>query len=136
MAIDRPYAAGSGAGTGIRNRGLPMRLCRPLALFVLTAGLVVLANDLTAVADDVPTKADKKAKRKALLEAKAAEATKAAEAAKATETAKAAKPAGVATPAAPARSAAALTQLIDAQVSRRLAEGKVSPSPLCTDDEF
>jgi hypothetical protein len=104
-----------------------MRLFRPLALLVLTAGLVVLANDLTAVADDVPTKADKKAKRKALLEAKAAEAAKAAEGA---------KPADVAKPAAPTRSAATLTQLIDAQITRRLAEGKVSPSPLCADDEF
>ena len=35
-----------------------------LALLVLTAGLVVLANELTAFADDVPTKAEKKAKRK------------------------------------------------------------------------
>ena len=108
-----------------------MRLFRPLALFALTAGLVVLANDLSAVADDTPTKADKKAKQKALREAKLA--------AKAAETARpadVAKPAEAAKPAGPARPATALTQLIDSHVAQRLAEGKVAPSPACTDEEF
>ena len=105
-----------------------MRIRRPLALLVLTAGLIVLAGELTVTAQDA--KIDKKAKRKALLEAKAA---KAAEAAKPPEVA---KPADVARPAAPARSAAALTQQIDSQIARKLAEEKVTPSPVCTDAEF
>src|SRR5947207_7894455 len=114
--------------TGHPDRGLPMRIRRPLALLVLTAGLIVLAGELTVTAQDA--KIDKKAKRKALLEAKAA---KAAEAAKPPEVA---KPADVARPAAPARSAAALTQQIDSQIARKLAEEKVTPSPVCTDAEF
>src|SRR5438067_7668715 len=114
--------------TGHPDRGLPVGFRRPLALLVLTAGLMVLGGELTVTAQDA--KIDKKAKRKALLEAKAA---KAAEAAKPPEVA---KPADVARPAAPARSAAALTQQIDSQIARKLAEEKVTPSPVCTDEEF
>jgi len=106
-----------------------MRTYRPLALFALTAGLAALLGDVTAAADP-PAKLDKKALR---LKLKAA-----AEAA-------AAKSAAPATPVVPVKvalgpvgpkDAAALANVIDEQIAAKLAAGKVSASPVCSDEEF
>ena len=96
-----------------------MRIRRPLALFVLTAGLAVLLGDFTTAAD---TPAKQKNKKKADPQPAAP-----------------AKPAapGDAKPAAVApKDAAALAKLIDTQIDAKLATAKVPASPVCSDEEF
>jgi hypothetical protein len=112
-----------------------MRIRRALALAVLTAGLAVLLDDFSAAdAAQPPTKAELKAKRKAMLEAKrAAEAAKAAEEAKAAE---APKPAPAPFVAGPAKDPAPLIRLIDSHIGQKLTTANIPPSPLCTDEEF
>jgi hypothetical protein len=114
-----------------------MRFRRALALAVLTAGLAVLLDDFSAAdAAQPPTKQELKAKRKALLEAKAKAAE---EAAKAAEAAKAPKPAEVTpepVPAGPPKDPTPLAKLIDRQIGQKLATANLTPSPVCTDEEF
>jgi hypothetical protein len=102
-----------------------MRL-RPLALFLLSAGLFVLAGDF-GVADAQMPKAGKKKKGDT--------STPALPPATNTDTGSTApgKPT-LETPA--AKDAAAIARLIDAEVLRKLAEAKLTPSPLCSDEEF
>ena len=120
---------------------------RPLALFVLTAGLAVLLGDSIVAGDaqsfvqDKKVNQDKKAKKQAFLEAKAAKAAEAAKAAaeaadlaKAKEVA-APKPAPITLPAA-VKDPAALARVIDDHVARKLAAATITPSPACSDEEF
>ena len=62
---------------------------------------------------------------------------KAAEDAKKAEDAKPApKPIAVVPAVVPVRDTAALSKLIDSHIDAKLAAGKVSPSPICSDEEF
>ncbi|MBA4187659.1 MAG: hypothetical protein C0467_06525 [Planctomycetaceae bacterium] len=117
---------------------------RPLALFTLTAGFAVLAGDVGTA--DAQTAQEKKLKRlekflkKSAPEASSALALFDGELAKylkqvqenATKAKAAAKAAVPATPKDPV----SLAKLIDAEISRELAEEKIAPSPRCSDDEF
>jgi hypothetical protein len=105
-----------------------MKLLRPLVLFALTLGLAVSLGDLSEAAQP-PAKEKRKNKQKK-KEAPAAEA----------------KPAHPA-PAAPAKpqpplgpvgpqGARELARLIDDAIAKKLADAKVSPSPVATDAEF
>jgi Protein of unknown function (DUF1549)/Protein of unknown function (DUF1553) len=107
-----------------------MRL-RPLALFALAAGLAVTAGDFTPA--DAAAQQEKKGKKKKVEPPPAATPANPAnpEPAKPAP-APAFKP--LTTPA--EKDPAALAKLIDAEVARKLAEAKVSPSPLCSDEEF
>jgi hypothetical protein len=111
-----------------------MRL-RPLALFALTASLAVVLGQFA------PTDAaaqDKKIKKKRVVDptppvTKTDPApTRAAEPVKLTPT----KPLPTVIPAPTTRDAAALAKLIDAEIARKLDTAKLTPSPICSDDEF
>ena len=137
-------------------------LLRPLAVFLLTAGLAVAFGDASA-ADDATAKAEKLAKLKAKLKnadpetkAKILEKLKNADPdtkaklkallkgkGKAEQAPPAPPPAlAPAKPAAPPpippanQDPAALARLIDGHLDRKLSEAKVSPAPQATDDEF
>jgi hypothetical protein len=119
-----------------------MRLRRALALAVLTAGLAVLLDDSsTPAAAQQPSKAELKAKRKAMLAekaAKAAEDAKAAEAAKTTEAAKTPAKPSEPTPvvSGPPKDPTPLAKLIDTHINKQLTTANLTPSPICTDEEF
>lgn len=103
---------------------------RPLALFALAAGFAVLAGELPTL--DAQDKANKKGKKALPLPpAKPDAAEKPDPAAP-----PAAKPltSTLATPA--TKDAAALAKVIDAEIARKLAEAKLTASPVCSDDEF
>lgn len=101
-----------------------MRL-RPLALFALTAGLFILAGDVGVVDAQMPKAGKKK---------KGGDATPALPPATNTEPAPAPSKPTLETPS--TRDAAAIARLIDAEVLRKLEEAKLTPSPLCSDEEF
>src|SRR5947199_4169836 len=104
---------------------------RPLALFALTAGLAVAVGDVASI--DAQEKINKKNRKKV----EAPEPAKPEKPAPADPDAKpAAKPlvSKLDTPA--TKDAAALAKLIDAEVSRKLAEAKIPASAACTDEEF
>jgi hypothetical protein len=99
---------------------------RPLALFFLTACLATLCGDFPIAEAQVPKQGKKK---KAADPAPSAPTT-------ATETTPL-KPATIPSLATPStKDAAAIAKLIDAEVLRKLAEAKLSPSPVCSDVEF
>jgi hypothetical protein len=107
-----------------------MRL-RSLALFALTAGLVALVGDINFA--DAQIAKDKKGKKGKKFDPPAGPATpgplpeiKFAPA----------KALPTAVPAPKVKDAAALAKLIDAEINRKLAEAKITPSPICSDDEF
>ncbi len=99
-----------------------MRNYRPLALFILTVGLASLLGDINVSAAP-QTKKEKRLQKKA-------------------EAAQAATPANSTTPVKPIvgpvgpKDATALARLIDEQITKKLTEAKVGPSPLCSDEEF
>ena len=104
-----------------------MKLLRPLCLFTLAMGLVVAIGDLSAEAAQ-PAKANKKANKKALVNPVVPE--KAAEASKIPP-----KPLAPLGPIGP-KDAMLVAKMIDEGIAKRLAEAKVAPSPLTTDEEF
>ena len=112
-----------------------MKLFRPLALFALTLGLAVILGDVTVEAAQQPTKQEKQLKRKLAIEAAKAKIAPA-------DPAKAVKPEAAplkaAVPMGPIgpKDAALVAKMIDEQIAKKLAEGKVSPSPICSDEEF
>ncbi len=99
---------------------------RPLALFVLTAGLAVLCGDFRIADAQVP-KQGKKAKKADPTPTTPAEPTE-------TTPAKPLNPPTLATPS--TKDAAAIAKLIDDEVLRKLTEAKLSPSAVCSDVEF
>ena len=114
-----------------------MRL-RPLAFFTLAAALVLAAAQFGGPDAFAQEKKGKKRKKKA-------EPPAAVLPAKSKPAPAAAKPAPVTEPAAPkftpldiptTRDAAALAKLIDREIAKKLAEAKITPSPLASDDEF
>lgn len=120
-----------------------MRFARALALFAFTAAAVVALASADSHAQTADTKADKKAAKQKLKQekakAKAEAAAKAAEEnAKAAEAAKKAAEARKAALASRASTfdAPAAAKLIDAEVEKKLAAAKVSPSAVCGDEEF
>ena len=98
---------------------------RSLALFVLTAGLAVLGGDFPSVDAQVP-KQGKKGKK--------TDATSPAVSAGEGTVVKPLTAPALATPT--TQDAATIAKIIDEQVLRKLEEAKLSPSPLCTDEEF
>lgn len=129
-----------------------MRMSRCLALFALTAGLAVLFTDVASVAQ-AQTKAEKQAKRKAEQQAKRKAERAKALAAKREEERAAERKAELAAERAAAEKArrksatpavavsvrkdpAAITRLIDEQITAKLDSAKLAPSPVCTDEEF
>ena len=112
-----------------------MKLFRPLALFALTLGLAVILGDVTVEAAQQPTKQEKQLKRKLAIEAAKAKIAPA-------DPAKAVKPEAAplkaAVPMGPIgpKDAALVAKMIDVQIAKKLAEAKVSPSPICSDEEF
>jgi hypothetical protein len=104
---------------------------RPLALFALTAGLMVMVGDYGAI--DAQEKLGKKNKKKLPDPLPPAEKPGAGDKSAARP---APKPlAGV--PDTPTtKDAAALAKIIDAEVNRKLAEAKLTASALCSDEEF
>src|ERR1044071_5973183 len=100
---------------------------RPLALFALTAGFAVVAGDVAAIDAKEKIKKNKKGEPPATPVEKVAPAD---------PTKPAAKPlvSTVATPA--TKDAAALAKVIDAEISRKLAEAKITPSAAASDEEF
>src|SRR5689334_15684438 len=113
-----------------------MRLRHALALAVLTAGLAVLLGDFTTAADTPPAKQDLKAKRKAAAIEARLKARAAAEAEAAKPAAKPAEPTPAPVVAGPAKDPTPLARLIDAQITQKLATANLSPSPVCSDEEF
>jgi len=122
-----------------------MRLIRALALFGFVAAAVALSAGPDTFAAD--TKADKKAAQKAarlkLKQQQQLEKQQKVEADEKAAEADAAKAAAKQAAARAARSkqvstfdAAAAAKLIDAEVAKKLAAAKVSPSPVCSDEEF
>jgi hypothetical protein len=107
---------------------------RPLGLFALSACLtVVLFGDFAPT--DAQEKFGKKNKNRKKVEPPAEPAKPADPAEKPAPAAKPAPLAGLpATPA--AKDAAALAKVIDAEVNRKLAEAKITPSARATDEEF
>lgn len=100
---------------------------RPLALFALAAGFAVVAGDVAS------TDAQEKIRKNKKGEPPAAPVEKVAPA---DPTKPAAKPlvSTIATP--NTKDAAALAKVIDAEVNRKLAEAKVTPSAAASDEEF
>ncbi|MDB5310020.1 MAG: hypothetical protein JWO38_4222 [Gemmataceae bacterium] len=98
-----------------------MRTLRLLVLFALTVGLVTLLGDMTAAAQP----ANKKDKRNKKQHDPVPAVTPAP-----------AVPAKPITGSVGPKDAAALARLIDEHITRKLTEGKVTPSPVCSDAEF
>ncbi len=108
-----------------------MHLRRPLALFVLTAGLAVLLGEVTT-ADDTPAKqkAEKKNKKNKLVPPPA-------DPAPARPPAPAeGKPAATLPPGPAPKDPAAAAKFIDDEINKRLAAAKIPASPPCSDEEF
>src|SRR5262249_28040087 len=104
---------------------------RSLALFALTAGLVALVGNINFA--DAQIAQDKKAKKAKKLDAvPPSPATPGNPEIKITPS----KPLTTVIPAPKTKDAAALAKLIDAEINRKLAEAKLTPSALCSDDEF
>ncbi len=123
-----------------------MRLVRALALFGFVAAAVVLLASSDSLAQVADTKAEKKAaKMKAKLEKQKAvedaakksedETKKADEERKAAEAKRAAAKATRATQVS-TFDAAAAAKLIDTHIDKKLADKKIAPSPICSDEEF
>jgi hypothetical protein len=107
-----------------------MKLLKPLALFILTLGLIVAFGDVSVEAAQL-TKQEKKLKRKLALEAKKAKPAPAAPEAAPVP----AKPAAPLGPIGP-QDALLVAKMIDEQIAKKLADAKMPPSPICTDEEF
>ncbi len=104
---------------------------RPLALFALTAGLAVMLGQFGASDAFAQDKKAKKGKKK--FDPPPAQTNPAPEPFTPPPPA---KPLPTTVPAPTTKDAAALARLIDAEVAKKLAEAKVSASPVCSDDEF
>jgi hypothetical protein len=107
-----------------------MRSCRPLALFALTVGFAILLGDATTVVGQIAQKEKKNRKK---VDVATAPIPPSGNGPSVTAPPAPVKP--VASPVGP-KDAAALTKLIDEHVTRKLAAGKVSASPVCSDEEF
>ncbi len=108
---------------------------RPLALFVLSVGFAVILGELAPA--DAQTKDEKKLKRlKKAIPSTTTKPDTAKPVEVPVEVAKPSKPLPTVVAVPTTRDAIALAKLIDAEINRKLAEAKVEPSPICSDDEF
>lgn len=106
-----------------------MRFRRSLALFVLAAGLVVLAQEVTS-AQDTTAKQDKKGKKARKIEVNPVVPPMPAVPVVVTP------PAPLPEPPLAKKDAAQLARYIDTLVAKKLAEAKIPASPVCSDEEF
>ena len=116
-----------------------MGLLRPLGLFALAMGLVVLIGDATAQQDakeKLKEKIQEKLKQK--LKDKLKEKLKEKADAKPEKPAEASVPPKPVAPLGPVgpKEAVAVAKMIDEAIAKKLAESKVAPSPIATDEEF
>lgn len=104
---------------------------RPIALFALTATLAVLAAEFTPADAQLPKQEKKRKKDK--VDPKVVTPPAAVEPSPPVEPP---KPLPTVIPAPTTRDASALAKLIDAEIAKKLAEAKITPSPRCSDEEF
>jgi len=104
-----------------------MKLFRPLCLFTVAMGLVFAIGDVSVSAQDAK---EKKKNKKKLVQPPAPEPKPTAPEAKIPP-----KPLAPLGPVGP-KDALALSKIIDDAIAKKLAEAKVGPSPLTSDEEF
>src|SRR5437899_4796331 len=108
------------------SEGNHMRLIRPLGLFALTAGLAALLGTVSVEAAQLTKQEKKELRLKKKQEAAPAAKVESAPA----------KPVTIQVGPVGPKDAAVLSRLIDEQIAKKLADAKIAPSPLASDEEF